>query len=112
MSNVSSEKYLHRITSEYFVFEINADPIAYSFSIRALDHFTERLISFEPVYDGCVKNLNNLCDIKIHTKEAEYSSYSDIMIDQYIEVLNDAKELRRKVAHYLDENFGVSLFFG
>ena len=82
------------------------------FSIRALDHFTERLISFEPVYDGCVKNLNNLCDIKIHTKEAEYSSYSDIMIDQYIEVLNDAKEFRRKVAHYLDENFGVSLFFG
>ena len=64
MSNVSSEKYLHRITSEYFVFELNADPIAYSFSIRALDHFTERLISFEPVYDGCVKNLNNLCDIK------------------------------------------------
>ena len=50
--------------------------------------------------------------LKIHTKEAEYSFYSDIMIDQYIEVLNDAKELRRKVAHYLDENFGVSLFFG
>ena len=111
MSNVSSEKYLHRITSEYFVFEINADPIAYSFSIRALDHFTERLISFEPVYD-CAKNLNNLCDIKIHLKEAEYSFYSDVMLDQYIEVLKDAKELRIKVAQYLDENFGVSLLFG
>lgn len=106
-----SKDYLHRITTDYFVFELNADPIAYSFSIKPLDHFTERLISFEPVYDGSVKNINHLCDIKIHIKEAEYGIYSDAMIDQYIEVVSCAKETRRKVISYMNENFKAGLFF-
>ena len=70
--------------------------MAYSFSIKPLDHFAERLVSFEPIYDGSVKNINHLCDIKIHIKEAEYDIYSDTMIDQYIEVVNCAKETRKK----------------
>mgnify|MGYP000864208450 CR=1 FL=1 len=107
----NSNKYLHTISSEYFVFELNSDPTKYSFSIRALDHFTERLICFELVYDDCVKSLNHLHDIRIHLNEAEFSFYSNAMLEQYIILLEDAKELRMKVAHYLDENFRVSLFF-
>ena len=106
-----SKDYLHRITTDYFVFELNTDPMAYSFSIKPLDNFTEKLISFEPVYDGSIKNINHLCDIKIHIKEAEYNIYSDTMIDQYIEVIGCAKETRRKVISYMNENFKAGLFF-
>lgn len=102
--------YLHRITTDYFTCEINTNPTAYSFSINPLDSFTEKLISFEPVYDGYVKNINHLCDIEIHIKEAKYDIYSDTMIDQYIEVINCAKATRRKIINYLNENFGASLF--
>lgn len=105
-----SKDYLHRITTDYFTCGINTNPTAYSFSINSLDSFTEKLISFEPVYDGHVTNLNHLCDIKIHIKEANYDIYSDTMIDQYIEVVRCAKETRRKIINYLNENFGASLF--